>query len=187
MYLNTLDPGKINNRLGDFMQNKVLIVLGSDSDLPVMMPAVAFLEELEVEYAIHISSAHRLPEKTAALAGGAEQNGFGVIIGAAGGAAHLPGVIAAMTPLPVIGVPIKTASVGGVDSLYSIVQMPAGIPVATVAIDGAKNAAILAAQILGVGNSALRDKLKKFKTDLAAQVEAKDQKLQAVGVHDYLK
>lgn len=167
------------------MPGKVLIILGSDSDLPVMLPAAEFLKKMEIEYSMHISSAHRLPEKTAALASGAEAAGFDVIIAAAGGAAHLPGVLAAMTPLPVIGVPIRGKSLSGADSLYSIVQMPSGIPVATVAIDGAKNAAILALQILGVGDAACREKVKAFKEELAAQVQAKDEKLQNLGPFDY--
>jgi len=121
------------------MTAKVLIIMGSDSDLPIMQPAMDFLDSLAIEYSVHISSAHRLPEKTAAMSASAEKNGFQVIIAAAGGAAHLAGVIAALTVLPVIGVPIKTDTLLGVDSLYSMVQMPSGIPVATVSINGAKN------------------------------------------------
>jgi len=168
------------------MNNKVLVIMGSDSDLPVLMPAFEFLDKMAIPYEAHISSAHRLPEKTAELARTAEQKGFGVIIGAAGGAAHLPGVLAALTVLPVIGIPVKSAALSGVDSLYSIVQMPSGIPVATVSINGSKNAAILAAQILAVADGNLRDRLRIFKAEMAEQVEAKDVKLNALGVNEYL-
>ncbi len=167
------------------MGGKVLVILGSDSDLPKILPALEFFKQMEVEYSIHISSAHRLPEKTAALAASAEAEGFEVIIAAAGAAAHLPGVIAALTPLPVIGVPIQTASLGGADALYSIVQMPSGIPVATVALNGGKNAAVLALQILGVAHKSCRDKVKAFKKNLALEIEAKDKKLQEVGPFNY--
>ncbi|MDD4799099.1 MAG: 5-(carboxyamino)imidazole ribonucleotide mutase [Clostridia bacterium] len=169
------------------MNNKVLVIMGSDSDLPVLMPAFEFFDKMAVEYEVHISSAHRLPEKTAELARMAEANGFGVIIGAAGGAAHLPGVLAALTVLPVIGIPVKSETLLGLDSLYSIVQMPSGIPVATVAINGSKNAAILASQILAVADSDLRERLRIFKSEMAEQVEAKDVKLNKLGVNEYLK
>jgi 5-(carboxyamino)imidazole ribonucleotide mutase len=161
------------------MTKKVLIVMGSDSDMPVMQAALDFFDQLGIEYAVHISSAHRVPERTAELSKDAEVEGIEVIIGAAGGAAHLPGVMAAFTTLPVIGVPIKTDTLGGLDSLYSIVQMPPGIPVATVSINGAKNAAILAAQIVGVGDKSVREKVRKFKAEMAEQVLAKDDALQA--------
>ncbi len=163
------------------------IVMGSDSDLPVMRQAAKILEQLGVEYEVVISSAHRVPEKTAQYAATAEERGLEVIIAAAGGAAHLPGVIAAKTVLPVIGVPIKTSTLGGVDSLYSVVQMPRGIPVATVAINGAKNAGILAAQIIGVKDAAVREKIKQFKQEMAREVEEKDKKLQELGVTAYLQ
>lgn len=165
---------------------KVLIVMGSDSDLPVMQNACKVLDELGVAYEVRISSAHRAPAKTAALAAGAVEAGFGVIIAGAGGAAHLAGVIAAETPLPVIAVPIKSGALVGLDALLAMVQMPAGIPAATVAIDGARNAGILAAQILAVGDAALLDKLVEFKAGLLAGVEAKDAKLQQLGVEAYL-
>ncbi|MGI5891607.1 MAG: 5-(carboxyamino)imidazole ribonucleotide mutase [Bacillota bacterium] len=165
---------------------KVAIIMGSDSDLPVLKGAIDFLEEWQIGYRVHISSAHRVPEKTAALAKSAEQDGIEVIIAAAGGAAHLAGVIAALTALPVIGVPIKTDSLGGLDSLYSMVQMPSGIPVATVAINGAKNAAILAMQIIGIKDAAVRAKVHQFKAQMAQQVEAKDSKLQSMGAKAYL-
>ena len=166
--------------------HKVMIVMGSDSDLPVMQGAAAFLEEADIPYEVHISSAHRAAEKTEALAKGAADAGFGVIIAAAGGAAHLAGVIAACTPLPVIGVPIKSGAMAGTDALYATVQMPPGIPVATVAIDGARNAGILAAQILGVSDKELQQKVCDLKAKMAAAVEEKDAKLQKLGVKGYL-
>jgi len=166
--------------------NKVMIVMGSDSDLPVMQGAAAFLEEMSIPYEVHISSAHRATAKTEALAKGAESAGFGVIIAAAGGAAHLAGVIAALTTLPVIGVPIKSGALAGQDALYATVQMPPGIPVATVAIDGARNAAILAAQILSIADGDIRDKLQAMKEKMAKTVEEKDLKLQELGVKAYL-
>lgn len=168
-------------------QPKVGIVMGSDSDLPVMKDTVEILDQLGVEYEVVITSAHRVPQKTAKYAATAEERGLEVIIAAAGGAAHLPGVIAAETALPVIGVPIKTSALGGVDSLYSIVQMPKGVPVATVAINGARNAGILAAQIIGVKDEAVREKIKRFKKEMAEAVEEKDKKLQQLGVAAYLK
>ncbi|MCL1873795.1 MAG: 5-(carboxyamino)imidazole ribonucleotide mutase [Clostridiales bacterium] len=164
---------------------KVLIIMGSDSDLPVMKAGCSFLEEIGLEYEARVSSAHRVPEKTATLAQNAAANGFGVIIAAAGMAAHLPGVIAAQTTLPVIGVPIRSEGLGGLDALYAIVQMPPGIPVATVAINGAKNAAILAAEILALNNPELTRRLLDFKAKMAREVEKKDQRLQEVGHHCY--
>lgn len=165
---------------------RVAIVMGSDSDLPIMQEAAKILEKFGIAYRVYISSAHRVPEKTAQIAREAEDNGIDVIIAGAGGAAHLPGVIAALTVLPVIGVPIKSPALAGVDSLYSIVQMPAGIPVATVSIDGAKNAGILAAQILGVKDPEIRQRVADFKKELAVQVEKKDAKLQSIGIDAYL-
>jgi 5-(carboxyamino)imidazole ribonucleotide mutase len=165
---------------------KVLIVMGSDSDLPIMQNACKVLDELQVPYEVRISSAHRAPQKTAALAAGAADAGFGVIIAGAGGAAHLAGVIAAETPLPVIAVPIKSGALVGFDALLAMVQMPAGIPAATVAIDGARNAGILAAQILAVADDALLQRIVDFKAGLLAGVEAKDEKLQKLGVEGYL-
>lgn len=161
--------------------------MGSDSDLEVMKPAADILEDLGIDYEIHISSAHRTPHATIELGEKAETLGVGVIIAGAGGAAHLPGVLAACTVLPVIGVPIKTSALSGVDSLYSIVQMPTGIPVATVAINGAANAGLLAAEILAVGDLSLRERLKEYRRKLAEQVKAKDQKLQSSGIKGYLE
>ncbi|MDK2985957.1 MAG: 5-(carboxyamino)imidazole ribonucleotide mutase [Clostridia bacterium] len=166
---------------------KVGIVMGSDSDLPVVKKAVDILEKFKVEYEIHIASAHRTPQKTAEFARNARDNGIGVIIAAAGGAAHLPGVIAAETILPVVGIPIKTSTLGGVDSLYSIVQMPKGIPVAGMAINGAENAALFAVQILSLGNSELFEKMQEYRAEMAQQVEEKDSKLQELGPEEYLK
>ncbi len=165
---------------------RVLIVMGSDSDLRVMQGAADALGELGVEYQIHIASAHRTPDKLAQLVTSAAQNGFGAVIAGAGGAAHLPGVVAAHTTLPVIGVPVASGALNGVDALYAIVQMPKGIPVATVAIDGAYNAGLLAAQILSGGNPELTERLIAHRRTLAEQVEAKDRKLQDLGVVAYI-
>ncbi|MFZ5642091.1 MAG: 5-(carboxyamino)imidazole ribonucleotide mutase [Bacillota bacterium] len=162
------------------------IVMGSDSDLPVMKEAAKVLEELDIPCEVVISSAHRAPEKTAEYSKSAAGRGLEVIIAGAGGAAHLPGVIASLTPLPVIGVPIKSGALNGIDALYAIVQMPSGIPVATVAINGAKNAGILAAQIVGVKDPAVRKRIVEYKERLAAQVEKKDSRLKSVGIEKYL-
>jgi 5-(carboxyamino)imidazole ribonucleotide mutase len=152
--------------------------MGSDSDLPVMQEAVAVLRELGVETERHVLSAHRTPQRCLEFAQAAEGQGIEVIIAGAGGAAHLPGVVAALTPLPVIGVPIQSAALNGLDSLLSIVQRPAGVPVATVGIGGARNAGILAAQILGVKDAQIRQNVRDFKARLAAAVEAKERALQ---------
>ncbi|NLB89005.1 MAG: 5-(carboxyamino)imidazole ribonucleotide mutase [Syntrophomonadaceae bacterium] len=166
---------------------KVGIIMGSDSDLSIMKEAGDMLSELGIEYEYKICSAHRLPYETAEYAAHAEEKGFDVIIAGAGGAAHLPGVIAAYTVLPVIGVPVFTKTLSGVDSLYSIVQMPKGIPVATVAINGSANAGILAAQIIAVKDEEVRSKLKKYRQDMANGVLKKDQKLNEIGVNAYLE
>ena len=166
---------------------KVGIVMGSDSDMPVMSKAAAILDKLGVEYEMKIISAHREPDVFFEYAKTAEEKGFKVIIAGAGMAAHLPGMCAAIFPLPVIGIPMKTSDLGGVDSLYSIVQMPSGIPVATVAINGGKNAGILAAKILATSDPELLKKLKDYKEDLKDQVVAKDAKLQEVGYKNYNK
>jgi len=167
-------------------KGKVLIVLGSDSDLPVVKPAIDFLREADIAWELRISSAHRAPGKTEKLAASAEEAGFDVIIAAAGLAAHLPGVIAAQTNLPVIGIPVKSGALAGQDALYAIVQMPPGIPVATMAIDGARNAAVLAAQIIAVREPAVRKFLAEMKGKLAQEVEAKDSRLQEIGIESYL-
>ncbi|MGC8767379.1 MAG: 5-(carboxyamino)imidazole ribonucleotide mutase [Brevinematia bacterium] len=166
---------------------KVGIIMGSDSDLPIMSEAAKVLEDFDVEYEIHIVSAHRTPEKMFEYAKTAEERGIEVIIAGAGGAAHLPGMTASITTLPVIGVPIKTSSLNGLDSLLSIVQMPGGVPVATVAINGAKNAALLAIEILSIKYPILNKKLKDFKNKMKDEVIQKDQKLQNTGYQNYDK
>lgn len=159
------------------MQDQVLVVLGSDSDFPVMSACVRLLQDFGVAFQVKICSAHRSPELAATLARQAAGRGFSVIIAAAGLAAHLPGVLAAYTTLPVIGVPIKSGALAGQDALYAIVQMPTGIPVATVAIDGAANAAILAVQILALGNDSLSVQLRQYKEKLAASVQDRQARL----------
>ncbi len=153
------------------------IIMGSDSDMEVMKEAAAVLEELGVSYEMTIVSAHRTPKRMFQYAQEAEKRGLEVIIAGAGGAAHLPGMIASLTSLPVIGVPVKSASLQGLDSLLSIVQMPPGVPVATVAINGARNAGILAAQIVGVKFPQIREAVTLYKERLRAMVEEKAQKL----------
>ena len=157
---------------------KVAVIMGSDSDLPVLEPAFKRLKGFDIPFEAHIMSAHRTPARAADFASDAQNNGFGVIIAAAGKSAHLAGVLAAHTTLPVIGIPVKSSSLDGLDALLSTVQMPAGIPVATVAIDGADNAAILAAQILSLSDEDLAEKIAKMKTDMAEQVVQKDKQLQ---------
>jgi len=164
---------------------KIGIIMGSDSDLPVMKEAADFLEEMGIKYELTIVSAHRTPKRLYEYAESAISRGISVIIAGAGGSAHLPGMVASITTLPVIGVPIKTKALNGVDSLYSIVQMPAGIPVATVAINGAKNAGILAASILSVSNSEIAEKLSAFKEALTKSVEWKASELEKVGYESY--
>ncbi|MCD7919681.1 MAG: 5-(carboxyamino)imidazole ribonucleotide mutase [Clostridiales bacterium] len=161
------------------MSLKVAVVMGSDSDLSVMLDAVNKLKEFGIPYEVRVISAHRTPSDAEQFASHAKENGFGAIIAGAGKAAHLGGVLAAYTTLPVIGVPIKTSMMGGLDSLLSIVQMPTGIPVATVGVNGAANAAILAAQMLAIQDEALAAKLAAFKVEMAEGVRAKDAKVQA--------
>ncbi|GAB6116960.1 5-(carboxyamino)imidazole ribonucleotide mutase [Thermoanaerobacter brockii subsp. lactiethylicus] len=162
------------------------IIMGSDSDLPVMKEAAKVLEDFGVEYEITIVSAHRTPERMFKYAKEAEQRGIDVIIAGAGGAAHLPGMVAAISSLPVIGVPVKTSSLNGLDSLLSIVQMPAGVPVATVAINNAKNAGILAAEILGIKYPEIREKIIEFKEKMRKEVEEKAKDLENIGYEEYL-
>ena len=164
---------------------KVGIVMGSDSDMPVMAKAADMLEKLGIEFEMTIISAHREPDTFFEYAKTAEDRGLKVIIAGAGMAAHLPGMCAAMFPLPVIGVPMHTTSLGGRDSLYSIVQMPSGIPVATVAIGGAKNAGILAAKMLAISDDALLQRLKDFSQRQLEEVQKKDAHLQEVGFAKY--
>ncbi len=164
------------------MKPLVGVIMGSDSDLTVMSAAPTTLDKLEIPWELDIVSAHRTPDRTEAYAREAEQRGLRVIIAGAGGAAHLPGMIAASTPLPVIGVPVSATKMRGEDALYSIVQMPAGVPVATVAIDNATNAAILAAQILGTGDDAIRERIAQYKRDMHAVVVAKSENLRATSM-----
>lgn len=161
--------------------------MGSDSDLPVMQEAAKVLEELGIENEVTVVSAHRTPERLYEYAKSAEERGLKVIIAGAGGAAHLPGMVASMTPLPVIGVPILSKTMKGIDSLLSIAQMPQGIPVATVAVNGAKNAGILAVSIIGTGDSAVREKVRTYKQKMENEVRAKAERLEDVGYEEYLK
>ena len=156
---------------------KAAVIMGSDSDLDTMRPCIARLKDFTIPVEVRVISAHRTPAAAERFASMAREDGFGVIIAAAGKAAHLAGVLAAYTTLPVIGVPIKTSMMGGLDSLLSMVQMPKGVPVACVAVDGADNAAILAAQILALGDDNLSARLSKFKTDMADEVMEKDRKV----------
>lgn len=165
---------------------RVGIVMGSDSDLPILKQTAEILEHFGIDFEMTIISAHRSPQKAVEYGSSAVDRGLEVIIAGAGGAAHLPGVLAALTPLPVIGIPIQTAALGGVDSLYSIVQMPSGIPVATVSINGAKNAGVLAVQIMGVADPQLRRKLIEYKHELAEDVEGKAAMLEQIGYREYL-
>ena len=158
---------------------KVAVIMGSDSDFPVMKNAVKSLKDMGIPVEVHVLSAHRTPKEAGEFASAARENGFGVMIAAAGKAAHLAGVLAGhTTTLPVIGVPMKASVLDGIDALLATVQMPKGVPVATVAIDGADNAALLAAQILAVAEPALADKLEAQKQEMARQVLEKDKKLQ---------
>lgn len=166
---------------------KVGIVMGSDSDMPIMAKAADVLKKLGIDFDMTIISAHREPGEFFAYAKGAEEKGYKVIIAGAGKAAHLPGMCAAIFPMPVIGIPMKTSDLGGVDSLYSIVQMPTGIPVATVAINGAANAGILAAKMLATSDPALLERLKAYSEKLKNQVVAKADKLEEIGYEEYLK
>lgn len=166
---------------------KVGIVMGSDSDLKVMSKAAATLEKFGIDYEMTIISAHREPDVFFEYAKTAESKGFKVIIAGAGMAAHLPGMCAAIFPMPVIGIPMHTTSLGGRDSLYSIVQMPTGIPVATVAINGGANAGILAAKILATSDEELLSRLKAYSEEMKEQVVEKDAKLQKVGYKNYKK
>ena len=166
---------------------KVGIIMGSDSDLPVMKDAADFLEEMGIAYEVTIVSAHRTPKRLYEYAETAIKRDLSVIIAGAGGSAHLPGMVASITTLPVIGVPVKTKALDGVDSLYSIVQMPAGIPVATVAINGAKNAGILAASILSVSCRETAEKLSDYKESLNKIVLAKAKELEETGYKNYYR
>lgn len=163
------------------------IIMGSDSDLPIMQAAALMCEEFGIEYEVTIVSAHRTPQRLVKYSKGAEKRGLRVIIAGAGGAAHLPGMVASLTALPVIGVPVKSSSLEGMDSLLSIVQMPGGVPVATVAINGAKNAGILSAQILGVKSKKIRKKVSQYKEQMLNEVQTKIDKLENIKYKEYLK
>ena len=169
------------------MAPQVGIIMGSDSDLPVMSEAAKILDKLDVSYELTVISAHRTPDRMYEYAKKAHERGIKVIIAGAGGAAHLPGMTAALTTVPVIGVPVKTKALSGVDSLYSIVQMPPGIPVATVAINGAQNAGILAAQMIGSFDEKVHENVFKYKNDLEEMVEKKAEKLENIGFSKYLE
>ena len=165
---------------------KVGIVMGSDSDMPVMAQAADFLEKMGIEFEMTVISAHREPDVFFEYAKSAEEKGYKVMIAGAGKAAHLPGMCSALFPMPVIGVPMKTSDLGGVDSLYSIVQMPSGIPVATVAINGGKNAGILAAKILAASDPELLQKLKDYSEEMKNEVVSKAEKLDEIGYKEYV-
>jgi len=169
------------------MSKKIGIIMGSDSDLPVMKKSCQILDELEVDYEVTVISAHRTPERAQEYALTAKANNIAVIIAGAGKAAHLPGVIAASTLVPVIGVPIRTSTLGGADSLYSMVQMPGGIPVATVALNGAKNAALLALQMLALSDQEILRKLKRYRDEMRQEVNQTAQKLEDIGYKKYLE
>jgi 5-(carboxyamino)imidazole ribonucleotide mutase len=159
---------------------KVLVVMGSDSDYPVVKDCLKVLKDFGVDFTAEVCSAHRTPERAADISKNAKTNGYGVIIAAAGKAAHLPGVLAAFTTLPVIGLPIKSSLQDGMDSLLSIVQMPPGVPVATVAVNGAANAGLLAVQILATKHEELADKFSDYKKAMKAKVEKKNSNLQDI-------
>lgn len=165
----------------------VAVIMGSDNDLTVMKSATEVLDEFSIPHEVLISSAHRTPEQTIEYASSAANRGIKVIIAAAGMAAHLGGVIAAHTPLPVIGVPIRSGALEGIDALYSTVQMPPGVPVATVGINGAKNAALLAVQIIGTNNNFIQEQILNYKAKMAEQVMAKNTRLQELGIKKYLE
>ena len=165
---------------------KVGIVMGSDSDMPIMAKAAEILDKMGIEFEMTVISAHREPDVFFEYAKSAEEKGYKVMIAGAGKAAHLPGMCAALFPMPVIGVPMKTSDLGGVDSLYSIVQMPSGIPVATVAINGGKNAGILAAKILAASDPELLQKLKDYSEEMKNEVVSKAEKLDEIGYKEYV-
>lgn len=167
-------------------KKEVAIIMGSDSDLTIMKDAAQILEDFDISYDLTIVSAHRTPKRMVQYATRAGQKGIKVIIAGAGGSAHLPGMIASLTSLPVIGVPIRGNSLDGLDSLLSIVQMPPGVPVATVAINGGKNAAILACQILGIENKTIFEKIEKYKLELKDNVLTKASKLEKTGWKEYV-
>jgi 5-(carboxyamino)imidazole ribonucleotide mutase len=165
---------------------EVLIIMGSDSDLAVMSESAKVLDSLNISYHLTVVSAHRTPDRMYSFAKSAHTDGYKLIIAGAGGAAHLPGMVASLTPLPVIGVPVKSSNMSGIDSLYSIVQMPPGIPVATMAINGSKNAGILAAKMIGAHNPEVMKRLISFTQEMENTVLAKAETLETLGYRDYL-
>ncbi len=166
---------------------KVAVVMGSDSDLPTLTPAIDILSQFEVETEVRILSAHRTPKEMIEFASKADSNNFSVIIAGAGGAAHLPGMIASITQIPVIGVPVLTKALSGIDSMYSILQMPGGIPVATVAIGGALNAGLLATQIIALSNNVIKERVQNYRKSIHNKVVEKDKILQSIGVKKYIE
>ena len=166
---------------------KIGIIMGSDSDLPVMSAAAKILDEFKIDYELTIVSAHRTVDRMYEYAKTADERGIDVIIAGAGGAAHLPGMVAAITSVPVIGVPVKSSNLSGLDSLLSIVQMPGGVPVATVAINGAKNAGILAAKIISIKDDKVKETVKKYMADMKDEVETKAEKVEEIGYAKYLE
>jgi len=166
---------------------KIAVVMGSDSDLTTLQPAIEVLKDFEIQTEVCILSAHRTPIEMMEYAKNAEANNIKVIIAGAGGAAHLPGMLASLTQIPIIGVPVESKTLKGIDSLLSIVQMPAGIPVATVAINGSKNAGLLAIEIMSLIDENLKTKLKRFRTNLHKQVRSKNSKLLSLGTNEYIK
>lgn len=166
---------------------QIAIIMGSDSDLPIMKDAASVLEEFGISYELTIVSAHRTPDRMIEYAKNAKSRGLGTIIAGAGGSAHLPGMVASLTPVPVIGVPIKTKSLDGLDSLLSIVQMPPGIPVATVSINGAKNAGILAASIIGANDPDVLRKISDYKEKMKKEISDKAEKLEKIKYKKYLE
>jgi phosphoribosylaminoimidazole carboxylase PurE protein len=175
------------NDAGSSSGPEVAVIMGSDSDLPVMIEACKTLEVFGIAYRADIVSAHRTPLKMVEFARGAAEAGIKVIIAGAGGAAHLPGMVASLTPLPVIGVPVRTSAFSGLDSLFSIVQMPRGVPVATVAVNNAENAALLAARILGIGTPGVRGKVRNHLENQERKVHEKAGELSQLGPAEYLK
>ncbi len=164
----------------------IAVVMGSDSDLATLQPGIKILEEFNIQLEVRILSAHRTPLEMINFAEGADKKGIDVIIAGAGGAAHLPGMIASLTTIPVIGVPIKSKALSGVDSMHSILQMPSGIPVATVAIDGGLNAGLLAAQILGISDAKIKEKISSYRNKIHKEVIKKDNLLKQLGTEVYL-
>ncbi len=177
----------MNNEISNEKMNIVSIIMGSDSDLPIMKDAMEFLDKMNIKYEVNILSVHRNPKQAISYAKEINDKKIKIIIAGAGGAAHLPGIFAAYCNVPVIGVPIKTKTLNGIDSLYSIVQMPSGVPVATVGINNSKNAAILATKILALNNNELQKGLADYKKELEEKGYIKNEKINIIGYEKYLK